>query len=277
VRLLLACPERSRSLDALEAFLYEQRVDVVQVEQSSHADGLVCRRMELAVPRGLTVSALDLDLSWALAPHLDMTWQFSGAEAPKRCAILASKTEHCLIELLEHSRRGELAGDVVLVASNHPDLGDACESAGVPFHHIPVDRERRHVSEARLADLLAGSCDVVVLARYMQILSGWFLDAVRVPVINIHHSLLPAFVGAEPYERAQQRGVKFIGATAHYVTEELDKGPIIEQDVVRVTHRDDVKALKQLGAGVERTVLARAVKWHCEDRLLRHGNSVVVF
>ena len=147
----------------------------------------------------------------------------------------------------------------------------------MPFEHVPVDPEDKLASEARLLELLAGRCDLVVLARYMQILSGGFLDGVGVPIINIHHSFLPAFAGAGPYTRAKERGVKLIGATGHYVTEELDAGPIIEQDVIRVTHRDDVEALTRLGAEVERTVLARAVQWHCEDRVIVHENTTVVF
>jgi formyltetrahydrofolate deformylase len=142
---------------------------------------------------------------------------------------------------------------------------------------VPVDKERRQEAEAELLEVLDGTCDLVVLARYMQILTGGFLERVGVPVINIHHSFLPAFAGAGPYERAKERGVKLVGATAHYVTEELDAGPIIEQDVVRVTHRDDAPKLARLGADIERVVLARAVEWHCQDRVVRHGNTTVVF
>ena len=163
------------------------------------------------------------------------------------------------------------------MASNHPDLREPVERAGVPYHHVPVDRDDKPTAEARLLELLDGTCDLVVLARYMQILSGDFLDRVGVPVINIHHSFLPAFAGPGPYAKAKERGVKLVGATAHYVTEDLDAGPIIEQDVVRVTHADDVPSLTRQGAEVERAVLARAVQWHCQDRVLRHGNATVVF
>jgi formyltetrahydrofolate deformylase len=151
------------------------------------------------------------------------------------------------------------------------------ESFGLPYHHVPVEPAAKREAEAQLLDLLADRCDLVVLARYMQILSGDFLGRVGVPLINIHHSFLPAFAGAEPYERARERGVKLIGATAHYVTEELDAGPIIEQDVIRVTHRDDVARLRRLGADIERITLARAVESHCEDRVLLHGQTTVVF
>jgi len=158
-----------------------------------------------------------------------------------------------------------------------PDLREDVESFGLPYAHIPVAKEHKREAEQRLLELLRDEVDLVVLARYMQILSGDFLDALGVPVINIHHSFRPAFAGASPYEQAKQRGVKLIGATAHYVTEGLDEGPIIEQDTVRVTHREDTASLMRLGADIERTVLARAVQWHCEDRVLREGATTVVF
>jgi formyltetrahydrofolate deformylase len=181
------------------------------------------------------------------------------------------------VDLLWRWQRGEIEGDIVLVASNHAKSRADVEAHGVPYHHVPVEKGRKPEAEAELLEILDGRCDLVVLARYMQVLSGEFLERVGVPVINIHHSFLPAFAGAGPYERAKERGVKLIGATAHYVTEELDAGPIIEQDVVRVTHRDDVATLVRQGADIERAVLARAVQWHCQDRVLRHGNSTVVF
>jgi formyltetrahydrofolate deformylase len=165
----------------------------------------------------------------------------------------------------------------VLVASNWEDLRGDVEAAGRPFHPVPVPKGGKPEAEQTLLELLRGSCDLTVLARYMQILSGSFLEQLGMPVINIHHSFLPAFAGAGPYEQAKQRGVKLIGATAHYVTAELDAGPIIEQDVVRVTHAQSVAQLTRMGAEIERTVLARAVQWHCEDRVVRHGNTTVVF
>ena len=166
---------------------------------------------------------------------------------------------------------------VVMVIANHPDLADQVRPFGVPFIHIPATRDIRDQAEHRHLDLLRGNVDLVVLARYMQILTPRFLDGVGSPLINIHHSFLPAFIGAAPYRRAKQRGVKLVGATAHYVTEDLDEGPIIEQDVVRVDHRHDVEDLIRLGADVERAVLTRAVRWHCEDRVVRFGNQTVVF
>ena len=163
------------------------------------------------------------------------------------------------------------------MASNHPDLRGVVEAAGLPYHHIPVERADKPAAEAALVATLEGRCDLVVLARYMQVLSSELLSRLAVPLINIHHSFLPAFAGAGPYERAHARGVKLIGATAHYVTDDLDEGPIIEQDVIRVSHEHDVDSLKALGAHIERSVLARAVQWHCQDRVLRHQNTTVVF
>ena len=166
---------------------------------------------------------------------------------------------------------------VSMVISNHPDLADQVRPFGVPFLHVPANEAVREHAEQRHLDLLRGNVDLVVLARYMQIVSPTFLTEVGCPLINIHHSFLPSFVGAAPYRRARERGVKLVGATAHYVTEHLDEGPIIEQDVVRVDHRHGVDDLVRLGADVERAVLSRAVLWHCEDRIVRYGNQTIVF
>lgn len=192
-------------------------------------------------------------------------------------AILASKEDHCLLDLLWRNRRGELDMSVVMVIANHPDLADQVRPFGVPFIHVPATKDIREEAERRQLDLLRGNVDLVVLARYMQIITPEFLTEVGCPLINIHHSFLPAFIGAAPYRRAKERGVKLVGATAHYVTDDLDEGPIIEQDVVRVDHRHGVEDLVRLGADVERAVLSRAVSWHCEDRIIRYGNQTVVF
>ena len=206
-----------------------------------------------------------------------MDVRFAYASERKRVALLASREDHCLLDLLWRRRRGELDADVVAVVSNHPEHAADVAGFGVPFHHVPVPPGGKDEAEARMLELLAGEVDLVVLARYMQILSRGFLDRLGVPVINIHHSFLPAFVGADPYRRARERGVKIIGATAHYVTEELDAGPIIEQDVARVSHRESVEQLERIGRDIERVVLARAVNWHLEDRVLVHENRTVVF
>ena len=191
--------------------------------------------------------------------------------------MLVSRYDHCLMDLLWRWRRGELDADVVGVISNHPDLAEEARGAGVPFHHVPVAKGAKAQAEERMLELLRGQVDLVVLARYMQILSGDFLDRLGVPVINIHHSFLPAFAGANPYRRAREHGVKLIGATAHYVTAELDGGPIIEQDVARVDHRQSVSGLEEIGRDIERLVLSRAVSLHLEDRVIADGGRTIVF
>lgn len=213
----------------------------------------------------------------AVANEFEMRYALTSSEQRKRVALMVSRPDHCLLDLLWRWRRGELGCDIPLVVSNHEDLRPDVAMFGVRYVHIPVARDAKPAAEARLLEVLGGEYDLIVLARYMQILSPEFLRQVGTPIINIHHSFLPAFAGADPYARALRRGVKVIGATAHYVTEELDAGPIIEQDVMRVSHRDDADALAQLGADVERLVLARAVQAHCTDRVLRHGNTTVVF
>jgi len=212
-----------------------------------------------------------------IAEDFDMQWRLEPAARRKRVAIFVSRYEHCLLDLLWRWRRGELHMDIAAVVSNHPDLEAEVAAFGVPYHHIPVTRDTKAEAEQRQLDLLAGKVDLVALARYMQVLSGEFLGRIGVPVINIHHSFLPAFAGAEPYVRAHDRGVKLIGATAHYATEDLDEGPIIEQDVRRVSHQADTEMLTMIGRDIERTVFARAVHWHLEDRVLVHENRTIVF
>jgi formyltetrahydrofolate deformylase len=279
-RLLVWCDDRPGIVRAVSSFLFEAGANIVQSDQHSSdpEGGDFFLRMEFTLPPGgETSAALGERFTTEVAGPFGMGFRFWDASDLKRVAILVSRYDHCLQDLLWRWKRGELEAEVTLVASNHDDLRGDVEFFGVPFHHVPVDRDNKAESEQRLVELLDGQCDFVVLARYMQILSGDFLERLGVPVINIHHSFLPAFAGAGPYARAKERGVKLIGATAHYVTEELDAGPIIEQDVIRVSHRDDVEALTRLGADIERTVLARAVQWHCEDRVIRHGNTTVVF
>ncbi|MEV8370573.1 formyltetrahydrofolate deformylase [Microbacterium sp. NPDC064584] len=208
----------------------------------------------------------------------DLEWSLTDQSVPKRMAILASKQDHCLLDLLWRHRRGDLPVTVPMVISNHTTSAEDVRSFGVPFFHVPsVSGHDKAASEAKILELLRGNVDFVVLARYMQILSSDFLSQLGVPVINIHHSFLPAFIGAEPYKKAKERGVKLIGATSHYVTDDLDEGPIIEQDTVRVTHGDTVEELVRRGSDVERQVLSRAVLWHAQDRVIRHGNHTIVF
>jgi formyltetrahydrofolate deformylase len=278
LRLLITCPDRPGIVAAVSRFLYEAGANIVTSNQYSTdpQGGTFFLRMEFTLP-AQNYNGLGERFGLSVAEQFGMRWRLWNAGQPKRAAILVSRHDHCLLELLWRWRRGELGAEVVLVVSNHPDLRPAVESFGLPYRHVPVTPENKAEAEAHLLELLDGSCDLVVLARYMQILSSSFLTRVGVPLINIHHSFLPAFPGREPYERAKERGVKLIGATAHYVTEELDAGPIIEQDVIRVSHGDDVAMLTRLGGDIERTVLARAVMWHCDDRVLRHGNTTVVF
>lgn len=219
---------------------------------------------------------IEADFEATLGP-LQLEWRLTDQSIPKRMAILVSTSDHCLLELLWRHRRGELPVTIPMVISNHTNTAEDVRSFGIPFFHVPSQGPDKSAAEARIVELLKGNVDFVVLARYMQILSDTFLDDVGVPVINIHHSFLPAFIGAAPYRKAKERGVKLIGATSHYVTEDLDEGPIIEQDVARVTHAMTAADLQARGAYVERAVLSRAVQWHAEDRVIRHGNHTIVF
>jgi formyltetrahydrofolate deformylase len=278
LRLLIDCPDGPGIISAVSTFLFDAGANIVRSDQYSTdpEGGTFFLRMEFTLADDQR-AGLDQRFASAVGERLNMRWRFWDAAQPKRVAILVSREDHCLLDLLWRWQRGDLEAEIVLVASNHEDLRRPVESFGLPYHHIHVTPETKPSAEAKLLKLLKGRCDLVVLARYMQVLSGEFLDQLGVPLINIHHSFLPAFPGAQPYEQAKQRGVKLIGATAHYVTEELDDGPIIEQDVIRVTHRDHADTLRRRGADIERVVLARAVEWHCEDRVLRHGATTVVF
>jgi formyltetrahydrofolate deformylase len=274
------CADQPGIVRAVSSFLYESGANIVQSAQhtSDPEGGQFFLRMEFTLPpETATMTELGERFAEQVAAGFGMGFRFWDASERKRVAVLVSRYDHCLQDLLWRWKRDELEAEIVLVASNHPDLRADVEFFGLPYYHVPVDKENKGAAEDRLLSLLVGDCDLVVLARYMQILSSDFLQRVGVPVINIHHSFLPAFAGAGPYARAKERGVKLIGATAHYVTEELDAGPIIEQDVIRVSHRDSVAELEQQGKDIERTVLARAVQWHCQDRVIRHGNTTVVF
>jgi formyltetrahydrofolate deformylase len=279
-RLLVSCDDRPGIIAAVSRFLHERGANIVESDQYSTdaTDGTFFQRIVFHLP-GLAALRDELQEQFAteVGEAFRMNWRFADASIPKRVAIMASRYDHCLLDLLWRARRRELDIRVGLVVDNHADLADAVRSFGVPYVHIPVTPATRPAAERRQVELLAGNFDLVVLARYMQILSASFLRDVGVPVINIHHSFLPAFAGAGPYARARERGVKLIGATAHYVSEQLDEGPIIEQDVVRVSHRDSTQELERRGEDVERIVLARAVRWHCEDRIVRHANRTVVF
>jgi formyltetrahydrofolate deformylase len=273
-RLLVSCPDRHGIVAAVSGFLSENDANILSSDQHSTdpEGGTFFMRMEFRL-EDLPERRADLERSFGagVAGPLEMDWHFSYADRRKRTALLASREDHCLLDLLWRWRRGELDTDIACVISNHDDHAADVAGFRVPYHHVPAP------AEERMLELLEGNVDLVVLARYMQILSRDFLDRLGVPVINIHHSFLPAFVGADPYRRARERGVKIIGATAHYVTEELDAGPIIEQDVARVSHRQTVEELERIGRDIERVVLSRAVNWHLEDRVLVHENRTVVF
>jgi formyltetrahydrofolate deformylase len=279
-RLLVRCEDRPGLIAAVSRFLSDTGANVVSLDQfaTEQTGGTFMQRAVFHLP-GLSAALPDFEAEFVatVASPFDMTYRLTEASKPKRVAILASREDHCLLDLLWRNRRGELDMNVAMVIANHADLADQVRPFGVPFICVPARKDIREQAETAMLDLLRGNVDFVVLARYMQILTPRFLDEVGVPVINIHHSFLPAFIGANPYRRAKDRGVKLVGATAHYVTEDLDEGPIIEQDVVRVDHRHSVEDLVRMGADVERAVLSRAVQWHCEDRIVRFGNQTVVF
>jgi formyltetrahydrofolate deformylase len=267
-RLLVTCPDGPGIVAAVAGFLHGRGANITSSAQHSGDRFLMRMEFEHDAP----VEGFD-----EVASRFGMEFRFADATRPKRMAILVSREEHCLLDLLWRRRSGELFCEIPVVISNHEVARADVEGFGVPFLHVPNTPDTRAAAEEAMLAALAHDVDLLVLARYMQILSGPFLEAVGAPVINIHHSFLPAFAGAAPYERAHERGVKVIGATAHYVTEDLDAGPIVEQDVARVTHADDVRALQRIGRDIERTVLARAVRWHLEDRVLHDGTRTVVF
>jgi formyltetrahydrofolate deformylase len=301
-RLLVDCADRPGIVAAVSGFLFEQGANIVSSHQysSDPSGGRFFLRTEFFLegdlrqptpaeePQGephedmpppSSLAELRQRFQAEVAEPFGMEWQIRYFGERRRVAILVSRHDHCLVDLLWRHRRGELGAEVVAVVSNHPDLRGEAEGAGVPYHHVPVGegQDGKAQAEARMLELLAGEVDVVVLARYMQILSGSFLGRLGAPVINIHHSFLPAFAGADPYRRAREHGVKLIGATAHYVTEELDAGPIIEQGVERVDHTQRAAELERVGRDIERVVLARALALHLDDRVIVDGGRTVVF
>ena len=279
-RLLVQCLDRPGIVAAVSQFLFQHGANIMQADQYSTAggEGRFFLRVEFQTGAlDCPVEALAGAFGAEIAPCFAMEWRLAAVHRP-RVAILASRTDHCLLELLWRWRGGELPIEIPVVVSNHEALRSDVEVFGVPFQVLPVTADTRPAQEAVLRALLrAERVELVVLARYMQILSGGFIAEYPARIINIHHSFLPAFAGADPYGQAFERGVKIIGATAHYATEELDDGPIIEQDVVRVSHGDSRDSLVRLGREVERSVLARAVLWHVEDRVFVHENRTIVF
>jgi len=278
-RLLISCPDRPGIVAAVSTYLFRQGANITESYQyaTDPMGGRFFLRVEFLL-NDLEQRLVELEQGFAeLAAPFRMEWHFARAAQVKRLGIMVSKAGHALLELLWRRQAGDLRAEISMVISNHPDLQESVRSWGIPYHHVPVTPETRPEAEARQLGLLVANVDVVVLARYMQILSAGFVKRFPNQAINIHHSFLPAFVGANPYAAAAERGVKLIGATAHYVTEELDAGPIIEQDVCRVDHRYSMEELRRAGRYVEREVLARAVSWHVEDRVIVHGDKTIVF
>src|SRR5579883_424932 len=279
-RLLIACRDQPGIVAAVSRFLFEHGANIVQADQhtTDPTGGRFFMRVEFDLA-GLDdgLPALEREFT-PVGQRFEMDWRVRLASKPKRLGIFVSREAHCLLELLWRQKAGDLPAEIALVVSNHPDQEEVARASGAPFHHVPVSADTKPGAEREQLRLLDEyGADTLVLARYMQVLSSEFVQRWAGRAINIHHSFLPAFAGANPYEQAHKRGVKLIGATAHYVTDELDAGPIIEQDVQRVDHRYGPNDLRRIGRLVERTVLARAVGWHVDDRVLVYDNKTVVF
>lgn len=277
-RLLISCPDQPGIVAKIAQFLFNSGANITHSDQHSTdlQGGAFFMRIEFVLddlPSRLTELANSFD---QIASPLGIESKFVDANRRKRMTIFATKEDHCLLELIWQIQSGDLPVELVQVIANHETLAQTCESYDVPFRCIPVTADTKSAAESSAQSLVADS-DFLVLARYMQVLSPQFLSRWPNKVINIHHSFLPAFAGANPYKQAFDRGVKLIGATAHYVTEDLDEGPIITQDVEPVDHRQSVAELRRIGRHIERTVLAKSVKWHVEDRIIVHGNRTIVF
>ncbi len=277
--LLIQCPDQRGLVAQISQFIYQNNGNILHSDHHTDKEsGVFLIRVEWEM-EGFQIGPEDFTAAFAsMAGSLHLSWELKLSRTPDRVALFVSRQSHCLYDLLWRSSEGELPCEVALVVSNHPDLGAAVERFGIPFHVFPISRENKLAQERAELDLLAENrIDLIVLARYMQILSPQMVDRHPNRIINIHHSFLPAFVGSRPYHQAHERGVKLIGATSHYVTAELDDGPIIEQDVVRSSHRDRVEDLIRKGRDLERVVLARAVRLHLERRVLPYGRKTVVF
>jgi len=277
--LLVTFPDRKGVVAGIAEFIYRHNGNILHADE--HGDGetnLFLMRVEWDLA-GFDMEISDFARSFApLAEKFEMTWRLATTALRSRVAIMVSRLDHCLADLLYRHQVGELACEIPLIISNHPDAQALASFYQVPFHYVPVaGGDKRLAEQLQLQLLRDHQVDVVVLARYMQILSSDFIAAYPNRIINIHHSFLPAFIGAKPYHRSYERGVKLVGATSHYVTEMLDEGPIIEQDTIRVSHRDKLDALVQKGRDLEKVVLSRAVRWHIENRILLYGNKTAIF
>lgn len=277
--LLISCPDRKGLVATIANFLMAYNANILHADQhQDSSENLFLMRVEWDLA-GFTLPVENFSAAFQpIAAENGMTWRIALSQRKPRMAVFVSKYEHCLVDLIHRWRVGELNCDIPLVISNHEECRRLVEFSGIPFHVIPVTKDNKAEAEAEQWRLLeAAGVDFIVLARYMQVLSPSFVERYTNNVINIHHSFLPAFDGAKPYHRAFARGVKLIGATGHYVTEMLDEGPIIEQEVMRISHRDDVEDLVQKGRDLERIVLSRAVRWHIENRILAYANKTVIF
>ena len=277
--LLISCPDQKGLVACVSDFIFRNGGNIVHADQ--HIDpqeGIFFQRVEWELS-GFNLAREEIgDAFREIAGRFQMQWRLRFSSSLTRVAIFVSKYDHCLLDLLHSSRTGDLPGEIAVVVSNHPDLEPIVAPLGIPFHVFPITAENKCAQEELELKLLAElRVDLVVLARYMQILTPQFLQCYPNLVINIHHSFLPAFIGKKPYHQAYERGVKLIGATSHYVTDELDQGPIIEQDVCRVTHRDSLADLLRKGRELERNVLIRSVRWHVLHRVLPYGRKTVVF
>jgi formyltetrahydrofolate deformylase len=277
--LRVQCPDQ-KGLDAtLAEFIYRANGNILHFEQHQVAEmSLYLARIEWDL-EGFQIDRKDFARHFSsIADRMNMKWQIALSSDRQRVALYVSKYDHCLVDLLYRWHTGELACEIPLIISNHPDAKRHADFYGLPYHCIEVTKGNKREAEQKHRELLERhGIDLIVLARYMQILSPEFIESFPQRIINIHHSFLPAFVGAKPHHQAFERGVKLLGATAHYVTEVLDDGPIIEQDVIRISHRDAVQDLVQKGSDLEKIVLSRAVGWHLENRILLYGNKTVVF
>jgi len=277
--LLITCPDSKGIVAAIADFLYQHNANILHADQHQDAENnLFLMRVEWDLA-GFSLLPVDFEQNFAeIASRFNMEWQLKLSQKPFRVAIMVSQYDHCLADLLHRHKNGELVCDIPLIISNHRATEALAKFYGVDFHYIPVNKDNKAEAEAQQFALFAEyDIDLIVLARYMQILSPDFVARYPKKIINIHHSFLPAFIGARPYHRAFERGVKLIGATGHYVTEVLDEGPIIEQDIDRISHRDQVEDLIQKGRDLERIVLSKAVRWHIENRILLYSNKTVIF
>ncbi len=277
--LLISCPDRKGIVREIASFIADNGGNIVHFDQHiDYQKGIFFARVEWDISEFRVPKEEIEDSFKPTAERFSMNYSLHFSDTPQRVAIFVSKQGHCFYDLMQRFRSGELKGEVKLVISNHEDMRPLAEFFGVPYHYIPKSRENKRSAEEKELKLLEeNKIDTIVLARYMQILSKDFVERFRNRIINIHHSFLPAFPGAKPYHRAYNRGVKIIGATSHYVTELLDEGPIIEQDIIRVSHRDSLEDFIRKGKDIEKVVLARAVKWHLEHKVLVYDNRTVVF